>query len=74
MVHLSDGRQFTGLLTKRDDKEVVLRDAQNKEIVLPAKKVEELKSSRVSLMPDGQLAGLTVQEAADLLEYLATRK
>jgi hypothetical protein len=24
-------------------------------------------------MPDGQLAGLTAQQAADLLEYLATR-
>jgi putative heme-binding domain-containing protein len=74
VVHLTDGRQFTGLLTKRDDKEVVLRDAQNKEIVLSANKVEELKPSRISLMPDGQLAGLTAQEAADLLEYVATRK
>jgi len=25
-------------------------------------------------MPDGQMAGLTAQEAADLLEYLASRK
>jgi putative heme-binding domain-containing protein len=74
IAKLTDGRQFTGLVTKRDDKEVVLRDAQNKEIALPAKRVEELKPSRVSLMPDGQLAGLTAQEAADLLEYLATRK
>jgi hypothetical protein len=53
---------------------VVLRDAQNKEIVLPAKTIEELKPSSKSLMPEGQLAGLTIQEAADLLEYLATRK
>ena len=53
---------------------MVLRDAQNKEIVLAAKNVEELQPSRTSLMPDGQLAGLTAQEAADLLEYLATRK
>ena len=30
--------------------------------------------SRTSLMPDGQMASLTAQEAADLLEYLATRK
>jgi len=27
----------------------------------------------MSLMPKGQLAGLTAQEAADLLEYLAAR-
>ncbi len=53
---------------------MVLRDGQNKEIVLADKDVEELRPSRTSLMPDGQLAGLTAQEAADLLEYLATRK
>ena len=72
--HTADGRSLTGLLVKRDEKEVVLRDGQNKEIVLAAKNVEELRPSRTSLMPDGQLAGLTAQEAADLLEYLATRK
>jgi putative heme-binding domain-containing protein len=74
VVNTKDGKSYSGLLAKRDDKEVVLRDAQNKEIVLAAKNVEDVKPSRVSLMPDGQLAALTAQEAADLLEYLATRK
>jgi putative heme-binding domain-containing protein len=74
VVHTADGRSFTGLLVKRDAKEVVLRDGQNQEIILAAKNVEEAQPSRTSLMPDGQMAGLTAQEAADLLEYLATRK
>jgi putative heme-binding domain-containing protein len=74
IARTADGRSFTGLLVRRDDKEVVLRDAQNKEIVLAAKNVEELRPSTTSLMPNGQMAGLTAQEAADLLEYLATRK
>jgi putative heme-binding domain-containing protein len=74
VAHTSDGRSFTGLLVKRDEKEVVLRDAQNKEIVLAARNVAELRPSRTSLMPDGQMAGLTAQEAADLLEYLVSRK
>ncbi len=73
-AQVADGRSVTGLLVKRDDKQVVLRDGQNKEIVLPAGDVEQLRPSRTSLMPDGQLAGLTAQQAADLLEYLATRK
>ena len=73
VAQTADGRSLTGLLVKRDENEVVLRDGQNKEIVLAAKDVEELRPSRASLMPDGQLAGLTAQEAADLLEYLATR-
>jgi putative heme-binding domain-containing protein len=74
IVHTADGRSFTGVVMKRDAKTMVLRDSQNKEIILAAKNVEEAQPSRTSLMPEGQLAGLTVQEAADLLEYLATRK
>jgi putative heme-binding domain-containing protein len=74
LAQTKDGRSFTGLLVRRGEKEVVLRDGQNKESVIAAKDVEELRPSRTSLMPDGQLAALTAQEAADLLEYLATRK
>jgi putative heme-binding domain-containing protein len=65
---------ITGLVTKRNDREVVLRDAQNKDIVLAAHEIDQLRPSRNSLMPDGQLAGLTPQDAADLLEYLVTRQ
>jgi hypothetical protein len=49
---------------------VILRDNKGKEIVLAAKDVEDLRPSRLSLMPDGQLADLTAQEAADLIQYL----
>lgn len=70
----TDGRSFTGLLIRRDESAVVLRDAQGKEINLAAKEVDELRPSHLSLMPDGQLANLTAQEAADLLEYLAARQ
>jgi putative heme-binding domain-containing protein len=70
----ADGRSISGLLVKRDEREVVLRDAQNKEVALAAKDVEELRPARTSLMPDGQMASLTPQQAADLLEYLASRR
>ena len=70
----ADGRSFIGLVVKRSESEVVMRDAQNKEIVLATKNIEELMPSPISLMPSGQLAGLTAQQAADLLEYLASRK
>jgi putative heme-binding domain-containing protein len=73
VAHTTDGRALTGLLVRRDANEVVLRDAQNREVTLATKIVEELRPSRASLMPEGQLAGLTAQEAADLLEYLANR-
>ena len=74
LVKTADGRTFTGLLVKRDDKQVILKDAENKEVVLAAGDVEAVQPSRLSLMPDGLVAGLTPQEAADLLEFLVTRR
>jgi putative heme-binding domain-containing protein len=74
VAQTADGRSLTGLLVRRDDSGVVLRDAQNKEVALAAREVEVLQPARLSLMPSGQLAGLTAQEAADLLEFLASRK
>src|SRR5262249_35964488 len=50
LAHTKDGRSFAGLLVKRDASEVVLRDAQNKEIRLAAKTLEELRPLRTSLM------------------------
>jgi putative heme-binding domain-containing protein len=38
LVRTADGRSFSGLLLKRGEKEVVLRDAENKEIILAAQK------------------------------------
>lgn len=74
LVKTADGRSIIGLLVKRDDKQLVLKDAENKEIALAAGDVESVQPSRVSLMPEGLIAGLTPQEAADLLAYLAARK
>jgi putative heme-binding domain-containing protein len=74
LVKTHDGRSFTGLLVKRDEKQAVLRDVENKEIVLAADNIETIQPSRLSLMPDGVVSGLTPQEAADLVEYLFRRK
>jgi putative heme-binding domain-containing protein len=70
----STGKTHTGLLVKRDATEVVLKDAQNQETRLKAAEVEQLSPGRQSLMPDGLLRDLTAQQAADLLEFLATRR
>jgi putative heme-binding domain-containing protein len=71
LVQTADGRSLTGLMIKRDQSSLVLRDAEGKEILVAAENVEELRPLRTSLMPEGQLAGLTPQQAVDLLAYLA---
>ena len=70
LVQTTDGRSLSGILVKRDDKVLVIKDSQGKEISIAAADQEEVRPSSASLMPDGQLAGLTAQQAADLLEYL----
>ncbi|QEH32234.1 Soluble aldose sugar dehydrogenase YliI precursor [Aquisphaera giovannonii] len=71
-VATHDGRSLAGLLVRRDEAGVVLRDPQGKDVAIAAADIDEMRPSRSSLMPDGQLADLTAQEAADLLAYLAS--
>lgn len=73
-VRTKDEKTYTGLVVSRDEKKLVLRDAENKEIVIAGDNVESVRPSRLSLMPEGQLSGLTLNEAADLLEFLVQRK
>jgi putative heme-binding domain-containing protein len=68
-VLTTDGRALQGLLIKKSDKEVVIKTLEKKTVRLPSEKIEELKKSDKSLMPEGILSDLTAQEAADLLEY-----
>jgi putative heme-binding domain-containing protein len=73
-VQCTDGKAVTGVLVKRDAKETVIRDAQNKEHTFPAADIDKFTPARESLMPSGQLADLTPQQAADLLEFLVQSK
>jgi putative heme-binding domain-containing protein len=68
------GLVSSGLLVERNEKAIVLRDAQNQEIWTAVSDVESLTPQKPSLMPDLLLRSLTPQQAADLLEYLASLK
>ena len=65
---------YTGFIVNRTDREIVLKDAQKQEVRVRAADVKKLSPQAVSTMPEGLLSGLTAQQAADLLEYLATLK
>jgi putative heme-binding domain-containing protein len=73
-VETKDGRVLSGLLAGQDEKEVVLKDAQNKVLRLPASDVEQLVTQGQSLMPELLLRDMTAQQVADLLEYLGSLK
>jgi len=74
LAETSDGFQTTGLLIKKDANEVILKDAQNREIRIPAALIEQLVPQQQSLMPELLLRDMTAEQVADLLEYLGTLK
>lgn len=68
------GQVYTGVIVQKTDSEIVLKDAESKEIHVPMNEVDELTKQDKSIMPDRQLGELTPQEAADLLDFLASLK
>jgi uncharacterized repeat protein (TIGR03806 family) len=69
-----DGQVHVGLLVEKNEREVVLRDAKNQVTRIRVGDVEQQATQATSLMPEGLLRDLTAQQAADLLEFLASLK
>ncbi len=74
LVETADGQVYSGLLVERNEREVVLKDNQNKTIRVPLEETELVVPQQKSLMPELLLRDMTAQEAADLLEFLASLK
>jgi putative heme-binding domain-containing protein len=74
LLETTDGKVHTGLLKSKTDAEVVLAVVGDKEVRVPAAKVERLAPQAKSLMPELLLRDLTASQAADLLEFLASLK
>jgi putative membrane-bound dehydrogenase-like protein len=69
-VATTDGRLVSGILREQTPSVLVIQTASER-ITLPRDDVETIKSSNVSMMPEGQLEPLTPQEVRDLFAYMA---
>ena len=74
LVETKAGKVFTGLLVRKDDKEVVIRDAKLKELSFKASDLEGVFPLRKSLMPELLLRDMTAKQVADLIAYLESLK
>ncbi|HJT32583.1 MAG TPA: hypothetical protein VJ783_11115, partial [Pirellulales bacterium] len=74
LVETTAGQVHAGLLIEKTEREVILKDAQNNQIHIPADEIELFAPQQKSLMPDALLRDMTAQEAADLLEFLGGLK
>lgn len=69
-VETLDGKVHIGVKVRESKTEIVLRNADDKEIVIPANDVDTKRESR-SLMPDGLVDTLTRGELLDLTHFLS---
>ncbi len=65
-----DGRIMTGIKVGQTDTALILRDAEDRELVIPLSSIDEQKSSG-SLMPNGLVDALTRAELVDLVRFLS---
>ena len=73
-VETKAGQVLSGLLVSRGDAEVVLRQADGKEVRAAAAEIERFAPQQKSLMPELLLQEMTAEQVADLLEFLAGLK
>ncbi len=70
VVATSDGRVVSGIKVRQTGGELVLRDADDREVAIPLSAVEEQKPGG-SLMPAGLVEQLTRGEVVDLVRFLS---
>jgi putative membrane-bound dehydrogenase-like protein len=70
----ADGKVYTGLKVKDDAKEVVVRDAQGRDVRVDKDDVESLTPSKLSLMPDNVVSQITYAQFIDLLAFLKSKQ
>ena len=69
-VITDDGRVLTGLLAEDNQRRLVLKIQGGKLETVPRDEVDEMKISRLSLMPEGLEKQLESQQLADLFAFL----
>lgn len=74
LLETTRGTVHSGLLVRRTETEVVLKDAQAKLITVPTREIETFAAQQKSLMPELLLREFTAQEVADLLAFLTSLK
>jgi len=72
-VALKDGRLISGIIRSQDTSALTIQTA-NETLVVPRADVEEVATTRDSMMPEGLIDKLSSQELRDLYAYLASAR
>jgi putative membrane-bound dehydrogenase-like protein len=74
LVRTIDGQVHSGNIKRDAPEEIVLTLAADKEVRLPREEIDALLPGKVSVMPAGLEKQLSLQELADLVEFLKNCK
>ena len=69
IIETTAGRVITGMITSETQAAVTIQTV-NERIVVPVAEIEERKISPLSIMPEGMLQNLKIQQVRELLAYL----
>jgi putative heme-binding domain-containing protein len=74
IVETKAGDEIVGIIKQSTDRELELKTADGNSVHLALTDIKSQRGSNVSLMPEGLHNGLSHQEFADLIEFVATLK
>jgi len=69
VVETQDGLVLTGLIAESSADSITILDAKNIRTTVARSRIEEMKASEASIMPESILDSLTDQEIRDLIRY-----
>jgi len=73
-VETRDGDVYTGIIKRATDSWIELMGGDALPVRIEAREIVRRSNSEISLMPDGLVSGLSLQEFTDLIEYLVSLK
>lgn len=73
-IKMKDGSTLTGIISSKTETDIELKYPGGNKTSIKTRDVASMKVMKESLMPSGWHQTMTMQEMADLLEYLATAK
>ncbi|MEZ6129641.1 MAG: c-type cytochrome [Planctomycetaceae bacterium] len=73
VVVTNDGLTFNGLLVSDSGEQIVLRQPEGKEQTVLRADIDVMQATNRSLMPEGVEKDVSIQQMADLLEFLKVR-
>ncbi len=70
LVVTSDSRTLTGIIVNESTDSVTLRRNEGEQDTIPRDQIDALRSTTLSIMPEGVEADITVEQMADLLAFI----